>query len=207
MQHLSRKGRIAMDEIKELAPNVQSFLDIASDQYGKIKAAEFNQIMYSLLTEREITSPIEHLFFIACYVLCAAHQREINPDPHITDNGKFDYPPCFFVEPQVVIGSYRVDFVITENIKPSPYRKTPAPIHAPVIVELDGHAFHDKNKEQRAREKARDRFLIKTGYKILHFTGSEVNADPFKVAFEAFSLTGLFYEDEEYDPENPLGVE
>ena len=198
-----------MSEIKELAPNVQSFLDIASDQYGKIKAADFNQIMSCLLIEREMHSPIEHLFYIACHVLCAAHHEEINPDPFLTDDNKVDYPPGFFVVPQVEIGSYRVDFVITQNKKPSPYRKTPLPIYAPVIVEVDGHAFHDKNKEQRAREKTRDRFLVKEGYKVLHFTGSEVNADPFKVAFEALSLVGLFIGSDikEYDPENPLGVE
>lgn len=53
-----------------------------------------------------------------------------------------------------------------------------------LIVELDGHEFHDKNKNQRAYEKSRDRYLVRQGYKIFHYTGSELVADPKKVASE-----------------------
>jgi very-short-patch-repair endonuclease len=192
-----------MTDTQNLAPNVQAFLDIASKQYGKIKAADFKQDMYCQVIEGQMQSPIEHLFLIACHAMCALQCVEINPDPLINDDYELDSAKGFYIHQQAMISKYRVDFLIFQ------IGWAPSKMFTPVIVELDGHAFHDKNKEQRAYEKARDRALVRDGYKVLHFTGSEVNADPFKVAFEALSLAGLFVgaDNEEYDPKNPLGVE
>lgn len=192
-----------MSDTQKLAPNVQSFLNIASGWHGKIKAADFNQDMYCKVIEGQMQSPIEHLFFIACNVFCDSQLIDINPDPLINDDGELDTATGFYIYPQFMIRQYRVDFLISQ------VKCAPPKIYTPVIVELDGHAFHDKDKDQRAYEKSRDRALVKADYKVLHFTGSEVNADPFRVAFEALSMAGLFYGTgiEEYDPENPLGVE
>jgi hypothetical protein len=43
-----------------------------------------------------------------------------------------------------------------------------------VIVECDGHEYHDKTPEQARRDKGRDRFLQAQGYHVLRFTGSEL---------------------------------
>lgn len=49
------------------------------------------------------------------------------------------------------------------------------PIKSPrVIVECDGHDFHDKTREQAARDKSRDRELQAAGFYVLRFTGSEL---------------------------------
>ena len=47
-----------------------------------------------------------------------------------------------------------------------------------IVVELDGHAFHERTKEQASRDKARDRSLVARGWSVLRFTGSEIYADP-----------------------------
>jgi very-short-patch-repair endonuclease len=47
-----------------------------------------------------------------------------------------------------------------------------------IAVELDGHDFHEKTKEQARRDKSRDRALTKDGWRVLRFAGSEVYADP-----------------------------
>ena len=47
-----------------------------------------------------------------------------------------------------------------------------------VAIELDGHDFHDRTKEQARRDKSRDRQLAAAGITTLRFTGSEVFADP-----------------------------
>lgn len=46
------------------------------------------------------------------------------------------------------------------------------------VVEVDGHDFHEKTKEQAAHDKKRDRWFQTNGYSVLRFTGSEVYADP-----------------------------
>jgi hypothetical protein len=61
----------------------------------------------------------------------------------------------------------RVDFVLRQD-----------GFQYSLAIEVDGHDFHEKTKEQAARDKARDRKLTAHGYHIIRFTGSEVYADP-----------------------------
>lgn len=46
-----------------------------------------------------------------------------------------------------------------------------------LVVEIDGHDFHERTKEQAERDKHRDRVLLREGYHVFRFTGSEVFRD------------------------------
>jgi very-short-patch-repair endonuclease len=46
-----------------------------------------------------------------------------------------------------------------------------------IVVECDGHDFHEKTKEQVRRDKARDRWLQIQGYPVMRFSGSEIYRD------------------------------
>ena|ERR1700744_2818103 len=72
------------------------------------------------------------------------------------------------VRPQQRVGRFRVDFSIAFRF----FKDEIA-----LVVECDGHDFHERTKEQVARDKARDRFLIAQGYRPLRFTGAELYAD------------------------------
>lgn len=71
--------------------------------------------------------------------------------------------------PQVQIGKYRVDFLIT-GVEP------------PIVVECDGHEFHERTKEQANRDHRRDQDLQDLGYRVYRFTGSEIYRNPHKCA-------------------------
>ncbi len=75
--------------------------------------------------------------------------------------------------------SFRVDFLIIAKIGGKRHR---------VIVECDGHEFHEKNKEQAAKDKRRGRLLVLEGYVVLNYTGSEIWGNPFKCAREALGI-------------------
>lgn len=189
-----------MKKNRELADNVWEFLNDTAVRVGRMHAERFSQdVFVSCLDGLE--SPIEDLFLIALHAQCQAENIAVNPGPTICEHGKPSMQDGIYVRPQAVIGSFRVDFVLTQiGIGPDE-------ILRPLAVELDGHAFHDKDKKQRAYEKARDRFLVKEGYRVLHFTGSEVVADPHKVAYEALDLLGVYSGSyRKFDPLNPLGV-
>jgi very-short-patch-repair endonuclease len=47
-----------------------------------------------------------------------------------------------------------------------------------IAVELDGHDYHERTKEQVANGRDRDRCLLWDGWTPLHFTGSEIHRDP-----------------------------
>lgn len=48
------------------------------------------------------------------------------------------------------------------------------PYTTALAIELDGHDFHERTKEQAARDKSRDRLLQFHGWKAVRFTGSEI---------------------------------
>ncbi len=74
------------------------------------------------------------------------HTSFIEPSDAVYDKNGNDVSSLgYFINPQVSIGKYRVDFVVS-LINSDHHQKR-------VIVECDGHDFHDKDKKQRAYEK------------------------------------------------------
>lgn len=72
---------------------------------------------------------------------------------------------------------YRADFLFRLIGPYSPFSHTATLADQSVhnlIVEVDGHDFHEKTKEQAARDKRRDRDMVSSGYSVMRFTGSEV---------------------------------
>lgn len=177
--------------------NVMEFIGRAAEAIGQWERDRFSQEMFCAVNDVGLESPIEDMFWAACNAICRVAYEEVNPTPlYDSKTDTATYPEGLYIEPQASVGTYRVDFRIQRIVLglsiPS------------VIVELDGHDFHDKDKKQRAYEKGRDRFLVKQGYKVLHYTGSEVVADPFRVAWEALDLVGALGGFEKYDPADPL---
>lgn len=47
-----------------------------------------------------------------------------------------------------------------------------------LVVECDGHEFHERTKDQAKRDRSRDRTMMLGGLDVFRFTGSEIWADP-----------------------------
>lgn len=82
---------------------------------------------------------------------------------------------------QAMCGRYRVDFAIV----PPMWRRSEPP---PIVVEVDGHEFHERTKEQAAYDRSRDRWMSLQGITVLRFTGSEIWADPDRCAAEVLAI-------------------
>jgi very-short-patch-repair endonuclease len=82
----------------------------------------------------------------------------------------FGKPQTYVViAPQYQIGKHQVDFAISINgIAKEEIR---------IVAECDGHEFHEKTKEQAARDKSRDRDLQIAGWNVLRFSGKEIWGD------------------------------
>lgn len=87
-----------------------------------------------------------------------------------------------YFEPQEKIGNYTVDFLI--EVYEKKY----------IVIECDGHEFHEKTKEQAKHDKERDRFLQKEGYPVYRFTGSEIFNNPLHILSE---IEEILYKGEE----------
>lgn len=74
----------------------------------------------------------------------------------------------YFITAQAPIGSYKADFLLWF---------ANGSHHGGIVIECDGHDFHEKTKEQASRDKRRDREILTAGYPVLRFTGSEIYRD------------------------------
>lgn len=121
-------------------------------------------------------SPIEKRFADA--ILTCNTALECRIPVVIRPNEPFLEGPHFQIAPQRPIKNFRADFALVFGS--SDERTT-----SRLVVECDGHDFHEKTKAQAARDKMRDRFLIAQGWPVMRFTGSEIHKDPSKCADEA----------------------
>lgn len=133
-------------------------------------------------------SPIEEAFGLALY---AVAQREcyVNFDGPINSPIEPLLDRIITIVPQCLIGSYRVDFSVSlgvrTNYKGSAFHTTTADFKQySVVVECDGHDFHDRTKEQASRDRKRDRALQTLGFQVFRFTGSDIWKDPVACAIE-----------------------
>lgn len=136
-------------------------------------------------------SPIEQIFFLSLYTQLVNSAYTIGLYPHgastVWKTNPMKKGPLFFefvIENQVKINDFIVDFrlgLLDDMLKDYCSLKK-------IIVELDGHDFHEKTKAQAAKDKSRDRKLQSIGYKVIRFTGSEIWHDPFKCVSETLEI-------------------
>lgn len=132
-----------------------------------------------------VDSPIEQMFLasmVAIGMVGDTFRHGIVSDracyAKIDGNGNF--ADGLFVIPQARVDKYRVDFLLVKT--------TGTKITKTVVVELDGHNFHERTKEQSQHDKARDRHFAAKGWFVLRFTGAEVSAHSERAVLEAFRV-------------------
>lgn len=86
-----------------------------------------------------------------------------------------------FIAPQHPVGRYKADFLL---------RFAGPDKQLLVVVECDGHDFHERTPEQAEHDKKRDRFFTSSGFQVLRFTGREIYRDAMKCASEVVALAG-----------------
>lgn len=143
-------------------------------------------------------SPIERLFYHAMNVyswLCS-NRWSRNPDylvfaqtPERLEwymNSLPSKEDAIIVASQVQLPWGRVDFVIHAwGYQANQWRK--------LIVECDGHAFHERTKEQAARDRSRDREATLAGYDVFRFTGAELWRDAWGCADQVYKWAAKDY--------------
>lgn len=129
-------------------------------------------------------SPIEALFYSA--LVAIARLDAPHPDAEIIqpfyDKLKWADADLSYLllsaEMQVRVLDWPVDFLLgTTDYSGNKHY---------AVVECDGHDFHERTKEQAARDRSRDRRLQEAGIRVFRFTGSELYRDPLGCAVETF---------------------
>lgn len=114
-------------------------------------------------------SPIEQIFLFTMELYMCTH------------NVHFEIYPQY--EIQTIKRKYIADFLISFGdyyIATGYYPEN----NVEIIVECDGHEFHEKTKEQVRKNNERDLALKKAGYDVIHFSGSQIYNDYAKCVTE-----------------------
>lgn len=120
-------------------------------------------------------SPIERKLLIPMLFWDYFRVKVISPTPYgSTYTDRLDWRSTVFIEPQAKIGRHRVDFLIAPTTGEQDGKR--------LVIECDGHDYHERTKEQARKDRSRDRELTGLGYLVFRYTGSEIHADPRRCA-------------------------
>jgi very-short-patch-repair endonuclease len=162
--------------------------DLLANQVGDLVASEVSKLAASDSLQIG-TTPIEKLFGHALLAYME-YDNESFMEVIFCKEGEFASEQAddrsqdhLWAEQQVLIGNWRVDFVLHAYVY-RPDLKNPTWRH--LIVECDGHDFHERTKEQAARDRSRDRVCVLNGIRVFRFTGSEIWNDPLGCARQAY---------------------
>lgn len=141
------------------------------------------ETLEDIFEEARGSSPIEKLFFAALQYQVWRNVSEYTRFD-VVDTEEFETlakgyqhnidQPTLIIRPQAQLEGWRVDFLIhaydfARKGGPQGWRK--------LIVECDGHDYHERTKEQAAKDRSRDREVQLRDYSVLRFTGSEIYKD------------------------------
>lgn len=96
------------------------------------------------------------------------------------------------IHPQAPVGRYRVDLLLT-FVTPEAIADDDGAVTGfrrrtnSLIVECDGHDWHDRTRDQATRDRARDRALQTRGMPVFRYTGSDIWKDVFAHAGETMA--------------------
>lgn len=138
-------------------------------------------------------SPIEMLLVHAVYTYARLAETETiwtvysrmstAPDWWCTINSPEDHLGTIFMDGQVAIPEIgRVDYLVhVYSTWPRSAVQRP-PEWRRLIIECDGHEFHDRTKEQASKDRRRDRVAALAGIDVFRFTDSDIWRDPWGCA-------------------------
>ena len=113
----------------------------------------YDKELKKLASRKYEPSPIELLFYTAYKISINQIESKLICQYVLYPEHKF----------KINKNTYYVDFILLHK-----------EIDTGLIIELDGHEFHEKTKDQAKKDKQRDRNLQKLNYPIYHYTGSEI---------------------------------
>jgi very-short-patch-repair endonuclease len=89
------------------------------------------------------------------------------------------------IELQAQLGEHRVDFCVTLD---GAVRAKDGSLRSGskrMVIECDGHEFHERTRAQARRDRERDRRLQSCGFLVYRYTGQEIWEDVFDCATQA----------------------
>lgn len=144
---------------------------------------ELGRIFHNFcMASNKCESPIEKIMLYALIVAGNELSQRCVANGYAFGGSESAYS-TLSIEPQATIGKYRVVFLVIQIERSlDDFNKIIA--QPAMVVECDGHRFHEKTKEQARRDRKKDRAIQSLGLRIYRYTGSDIWADVFACAHE-----------------------
>lgn len=169
-------------------------IDKLAQQVGERVAADVAMSATSMeLSKSGGDSPIERIFLASLRASTFYHVDEewdwklvqAVDDEHLARLKSHDqYQNFLIIQSQVQLDNWRVDFLIHAYADWARYDHGKVAGWRKLIVECDGHEFHERTKEQAGRDRSRDRQAQLANLEVFRFTGSELWRDPLGCALQ-----------------------
>jgi hypothetical protein len=156
-------------------PDVIDRIERAGAYLGATVSTILREYVYEYATKMSpFESPIEVIFFTWWTAVEMAHSF----NPAYLEGPRLTLTP----QEQIVVDDhvYRLDFTVNPSYAWG-WASRNALNFPKIAVELDGHEFHEKTKEQVTYRNRRDRELQQAGWIVFHVSGSELSRDPLGV--------------------------
>lgn len=165
------------DYVKQFVPSMKELNDERCD----FLEDAFNFADHNV-DQMNLQSEIEKLLVFAWIVerRNKTERFEIHPTGHsgklgfLSSHVSSDCLDIYAVAPQFKINKFKADFVFWHAC----YYGSNETDESRVVVECDGHEFHERTKHQAASDKSREREIQTAGFPVLRFTGSEIWKNP-----------------------------
>lgn len=154
---------------KESEMFLQEFLNAPKKAQQLLLLPLIKERFYPTIMCDEIKSPIEQVFITAFDLYVMLENKE---------------PVFLFSQMPIEIGTkkYIADFYFEEDVYVNKFNTDKK-----IIIECDGHQFHQKTKEQVKHDNEREYDLKMAGYEILRFSGSQIYNEPLKCAEDTYN--------------------
>lgn len=154
---------------KESEMFLQEFLNAPKKAQQLLLLPLIKERFYPTIMCSEIKSPIEQVFITAFDLYVMLENKE---------------PVFLFSQMPIEIGTkkYIADFYFEEDVYVNKFNTDKK-----IIIECDGHQFHQKTKEQVKHDNEREYDLKMAGYEILRFSGSQIYNEPLKCAEDTYN--------------------
>lgn len=149
----------------ELHPDVRGHLGSAVRRAANTVGRQIEAAAVAFLDRHALESPAEQIFAAWFFALerTLMHRFELMPQHDVIAGGR----------------RYRLDFRVLPadalELHEAAIHRLSLPL---VAVEIDGHEWHERTRQQVTSRDRRDRDLQAAGWQVLHFSGGEVVTQP-----------------------------
>lgn len=135
-----------------------------------------------------VVAPQLHITSHVCFGWKSLDEESVDHPSDYTEAAVGESVADIMIYPEAQVSGYRADLLMFLQM---PHQE--GVLNTALVVECDGHEWHERTQQQAAYDRARDRALLRGGLSTIRFTGSEIHRDANQCAREVLEVVGALH--------------